>query len=217
MTSHNLGAQQYFDKVPAEWDALYAHENLWRYRLNRWLRKGLYARHDFTFAHCGPIEGARVLDIGCGTGRFSIEFAKRGAARVVGIDFAPAMIDFSQRIAAQMGVAERCTFIRDDFLTHVFDEEFDIIIALGLFDYIQDAAPLFQKAAALRPRVFIASFPRFRLLWGLQRHVRYIWLRRCPIYYYTRPQLEELYRNAPFSDLTLEEHAHGFFGAARST
>ncbi len=214
MSTHNRGAQSYFDKVPAEWDALYAHENRLQYRINRLLRPGLYARHDFTFEQAGRIEGARVLDIGCGTGRFSIEFAKRGAAQVVGIDFAPHMVDFSRAIAQRMQVAERCSFICGDFMTHQFEQPFDIIIAMGLFDYIREPQPMFTKIAQLTRRVFIGSFPRFSLLWGLQRHVRYYWIRKCPIYNYTQTQLEQLYKTAPFGTLTLVQQRHGFLGAA---
>jgi 2-polyprenyl-3-methyl-5-hydroxy-6-metoxy-1,4-benzoquinol methylase len=215
MDTHNQGAQSYFDKVPAEWDALYAHENRLQHRINQWLRPGLYARHDFTFAQCGEIAGARVLDIGCGTGRFSIEFAKRGAAQVVGVDFAPHMIEFSNNIARQMQVADRCTFVCGDFMAQQFDQPFDIVIGMGLFDYIRDPQPMFTKIATLTRRVFLASFPCWSLVWGLQRHVRYYWIRRCPIYYYTQAQLAQLYRTAPFGAVTLERAHHGFLGAAR--
>ncbi len=163
MKSESEQAQKYFDKVPAQWDALYSHENKLKYLINKWFRKGLFLRYERTFEHCGDLSGASVLDIGCGTGRFSIECAKRGAERIVGIDFAPSMIEYSRTVAKQMGVAEKCEFICDDFLSHQFDKSFDIVLALGLFDYVRQPEPIFKKVATLSPRKFIASFPKFTL------------------------------------------------------
>ena len=95
-------------------------------------RAGIFDRYNFTFAQCGDVKDAAVLDIGCGSGRASIEFAKRGARRVVGIDFAPAMIDYSQYMAEQFNVGRRCEFICNDFVSYPFNEEFTIVVALGL-------------------------------------------------------------------------------------
>lgn len=214
MKSEGRQAQQYFDRVPDQWDALYSSENRFKYFINKWLRKGLFERYRLTFEHCGDLTGAKVLDIGCGTGRFSIECAKRGADRVVGIDFAPSMIEYSQNIAEQMGVAEKCEFVCDDFLLHEFNESFDVVLAMGLFDYIQDAEPLFKKIAAFKPHKFVASFPRFTPIWGIQRKIRYNLIRKCPIYNYTRTQLGRLYTEAPFAHFEIIEKQKGFFGAA---
>ena len=128
MKLNDKQVQNYFDKVPKKWDALYSHENKFKYAINKWLRRGLFTRYELTFKHCGDLTGAKVLDIGCGTGRFSIECVKRGAARVVGIDFAQSMIEYSQKTAQEMGVAEKCEFICGDFLSHKFDESFDILL-----------------------------------------------------------------------------------------
>lgn len=214
MKSESPGAQKYFDRVPAQWDTIYSHENRFMYLVNRLLRKGLYERHRLTFEHCGDLNGATVLDIGCGTGRYSIECAKRGAARVVGIDFAPSMIEFSRKMARQMQVADRCEFICDDFLSHKFGDSFDVVLALGLFDYVKDPAPLFKKIAQFKCRAFLASFPRFTPIWGLQRRIRYYWIRKCPIYDYTLEQLEELYQQAGFRQYEIRLCQRGYFGIA---
>ena len=205
-------AQEYFDSVPEQWDALYSHENRLKYAINKWLRKGLFTRHRLTFENCGDLTGAKVLDIGCGTGRFSIECAKRGANRVVGIDFAPSMIEYSQNIAEQMKVADKCKFICDDFLSHQFDEQFDVVLAQGVFDYVREPEPLFEKIASMKPRRFLASFPKFNLIWSIQRHIRYNWIRKCPIYNYTEEQLKQLYTRAPFTEYELIKCNIGFFG-----
>lgn len=212
--SQNNAAQRYFDRVPKKWDAFYSHENRFMYLINKLLRKGLYERYRLTFEHCGDLSDAKVLDIGCGTGRYSIECIKRGASHVVGIDFAPSMIDFSREIAQQMNVANKCAFICDDFLTYPFEESFDIILALGFFDYIKNPEPLFKKIAQMNPRKFVASFPRFTPIWGLQRMIRYYWVKKCPIYNYNREKLEQLYLEAPFQDYIIIPCGSGFFGVA---
>ncbi len=216
MTIKSEEVKTYFDKVPKEWDALYSHENKLRYTVNRLIRKGLFERHRLTFEHCGDLVGARVLDVGCGTGRFSIECAKRGARRVVGIDFAPSMIEFSQRAAKHMGLSDTCEFIQDDFLAHHFEESFDVILALGLFDYIEEPGQVFEKIGRMAPRRFLASFPRFTLFWGMQRHVRYRWLKKCPIYYYTATKLEQLGHDAGFADFSVIKSKRGFFCVGKS-
>ncbi len=210
-------AKQYFNKVPRQWDSLYSHENFIKYAINKLLRKGLFNRYRLTFEHCGNLAGACVLDIGCGTGRYSIECAKRGAGKVVGIDFAPFMIEFCRNIAQQMDVAEKCEFICDNFVTHKFDGHFDVVLALGLFDYIKDPEPVFEKIAQLKPCKFIASFPGYTPIWSLQRKIRYEWIKKCPIYYYTQEQLERFYRNASFSRFELLKGKRGFFGVADAT
>jgi ubiquinone/menaquinone biosynthesis C-methylase UbiE len=51
----------------------------------------------------GDLRGRRVLDIGCGTGRFAIALAERYAAKVWGVDPEPAMLDVARRKAPQLG------------------------------------------------------------------------------------------------------------------
>lgn len=209
-------AQTYFDSVPKQWDALYSHENRFKYAINKWLRKGMFERHDLTFEHCGVPTGAKVLDIGCGSGRYSIEFAKRGASRVVGIDFAPSMIEFSQKVAQQMGVIDKCEFICDDFLTYEFKESFDIVLALGVFDYVKEPELMFKKIAQLGPRKFVASFPVYRPLWNVQRKIRYHWIKKCPIYDYSEEQLKRLFCDAPFQNYQIIPCTRGLFGIAET-
>ena len=208
------GTQRYFERVPDRWDALYSHENLPKYLLNRTLRRGLYERHRFAFEQAGDLTGASVLDLGCGSGRYSIESAKRGARRVVGIDFAPSMLSFAEEVAAREGVADRCEFIRGDVVADVPDEHFDVVLALGLFDYIRDPAPLFQRVARAQPRAFVASFPKFTPVWGTQRLVRYYLIRRCPIYNYKRAQVAALCRDAGFAHSVVTEGKRGLLCAA---
>jgi len=217
MTNSSAGAKQYFDSVPAEWDALYSHENRFQYAFNRIFRKGLYDRYRLTFEKVGDVTGKSVLDVGCGTGRFAIEFARRGASRVVGIDIAPSMIDFSKRVAGEMGVADKCEFILGDFLSVPLDAHYDIVAAEGFFDYIADPLPVFKRIAELKPRYFLASFPKNTLVWGTQRKIRYYYIKKCPIFGYTDETLTKLYTEAGFPKFEIIPigggmGGHGYFG-----
>jgi SAM-dependent methyltransferase len=213
MRSANKGARTYFDHVPRQWDAIYSHENRLMYAVNRVLRRSIFQRHELTFQKCGEISGANVLDLGCGTGRYSVEFAKRGAARVLGVDFAPAMVEFSRRIAEEMGVSDRCEFVCGDILALKTDQTFEIVTALGLFDYLANPQEVIKRASLLTSNVFLASFPSYGLLGRLQRRVRYGWIRRCDIYHYTRNQLEELFL-PNFPVLEILPMRSGYFVAA---
>lgn len=49
-------------------------------------------------------EKSEVLDIGCGAGRYSIEFAKR-SKKVTGLDISPKMIDFAKENALEQALS----------------------------------------------------------------------------------------------------------------
>jgi len=214
MRSEGNGAKSYFDRVPGKWDALYSHEGPARYFFNRLVRRAVFDRYRLTFENCGPVSGARVLDIGCGTGRYSLEFAVRGDARVEGVDFAPNMIAFSRRMAEQLHVADKCEFVCSDFSSFTSAEGFDIVLALGLFDYVRDPLSYLKKIFKLTNRVFLASFPCNGRLWRIQRIIRYNWVKRCPVYDYTISQLEQLYRDASFHLQKIVPMRQGLFVVA---
>src|SRR5690606_22194845 len=59
-----------------------------------------------------PLEGRRVVDIGCGMGTFAIECARRGAV-ALGVDPAPAALPAARRVAKAEGV-RGASFVRAD-------------------------------------------------------------------------------------------------------
>lgn len=50
---------------------------------------------------CGDVKGFEVLDLGCGTGYFSREMAKRGTKRVMGVDISSNQLDHARRHEAR--------------------------------------------------------------------------------------------------------------------
>jgi len=90
------------------------------------------------FAHAVPndLSGRTVLDIGCNAGFYAIEMARRGAARVVGIDS-------DQRYLAQARLAAEVTGFDIEFRNlSVYDlaqlgEQFDLVIFMGVLYHLR--------------------------------------------------------------------------------
>lgn len=135
-------------------------------------------------AACGDVQGKRILDIGCGSGRYAVALAERGA-EVLGIDFASNMLTLAHELAEKCGVAARCRFVHADFLEYNFDEAFNISLAIGLFDYISDPLVFLKKLRLLTEEKVIVTFPRPGGWRAAQRRLRY-WLKGCPIHLHSQ-------------------------------
>jgi SAM-dependent methyltransferase len=92
--------------------------------------------------------GARVLDVGCGVGRWSRLLAARGA-KVLGVDLSPTMIVQAQQRAAAEGLAERCRFRVQD-LSHLdVGEQFDLVLGVTVLQHILDPGAVRAALAAM--------------------------------------------------------------------
>jgi len=83
----------------------------------------------------GDLSGRRVLDFGCGPGRLAVLLAEQGAARVVGVDESPKMVEQARAAVAALGPE-----LRDRLAVHRGTEA--DIEALGTFDAILSSLAL---------------------------------------------------------------------------
>ena len=189
--SEESRASTFFDRYATDFDAIYGNDNKAIDRIiNRLFRKSMVDRYEQSLAGCSPIEGKSVLDIGCGPGHYSVALATRGASRVVGLDFAPAMLDIARARATRAGVAARCSFEEGDFLTYSVSEPFDYGIVMGFMDYIKEPEKVIDRVVELiRGKAFF-SFPTDGGVLAWQRRIRY--RNRCDLYLYREAEVHRL-------------------------
>lgn len=95
----------------------------------------------------------RILDLACGFGRHSLEFARRGYD-VTGVDITPAYIEYATRQAEKEQLHAR--FMCKDIREIDFDHEYDVVInmadgAIGYLENDEENKRIFAVAArALR-------------------------------------------------------------------
>ena len=200
----------FFDAYAKDFNAIYGNENtLVNGVVNKLFRKSMMLRYEKTLAGCQPIQGKTVIDIGCGPGHYGVALAAQGAARVLGVDFAPGMIDIAKKRAERAGVTDRCTFTLGDFLEVSGDEKFDYAIVMGFMDYIEDAGALMRKVLNVcRGKAFF-SFPADGGPLAWQRRLRY--RSRCALYMYTEPQIRSLVSALGVKASSVEPISRDFF------
>lgn len=140
--------------------------------LNRVLSAGIDQRwRRRAVRRAGRLEGARVVDVCCGTGDLALAFAERGA-RVIGVDFTPQMLE---RAARKGGQTRRPLFVHGDALRlPLRDGAADVAsVAFGLRNVADRAGGLRELARVVRPggRVLVLEFstPPGRVLGGAYR------------------------------------------------
>jgi SAM-dependent methyltransferase len=94
--------------------------------------------------------GSTILDVGCGTGRHSIELAKHGF-KVTGLDLSAEMLNQAQQAAQEAGV--EVNWVHSNAAEFSFPEPFDAVIGLcegafGLLSATDD--PIDQPLAILK-------------------------------------------------------------------
>jgi tRNA (mo5U34)-methyltransferase len=82
------------------------------------------------------LTGKTVLDIGCNAGFYSIKMKRRGAARVLGIDYDPAYLA-QARFAAEVEEAEIEFRQLSVYDVGSLGERFDIVLFMGVFYHLR--------------------------------------------------------------------------------
>jgi SAM-dependent methyltransferase len=201
--------REHFQRAASSFDRLYESRAL----SGRLVRPGLYERYRIALEVAGRCERPRVLDIGCGSARIAEPLLDGGAGEYVGVDFAAPMLALARERLARFG--DRATLIEADFLDVDLAGPFDLVLALGVFDYVAEPEHMVRRLAALTAGSAVASFPRWSWIKGPLRHLRYEVVLDCPIYDYTIRELRFLFGAAGFERLRVVKRGSGFLVDAR--
>jgi SAM-dependent methyltransferase len=183
-----------------QFDDLYEDERL----LVRLLRPGLFRRRQLAVETVCAYQEPRVLDVGCGSGRIGEFVLEAGTSHYVGVDFSEPMIELAQ--ARLERFTDRVELLTDDFLTAPLNGSFDVVLALGLFDYLPNPEPFFARMYGLCAPggSMVGSFPAWSPIKGPVRKVRYEWIGDCPIFNYDRAGLARMLAEAGFDRQEIE-------------
>jgi ubiquinone/menaquinone biosynthesis C-methylase UbiE len=112
-----VGSKEYFDEVEA--------------------RKYLVEPHIPAFAEFERWNGKRVLEVGCGIGTDSINFARAGA-ELTAVELSSESLGIAAQRAEVMGVADRIRFVEanaEELTAALDDEPFDLVYSFGVIHH----------------------------------------------------------------------------------
>jgi SAM-dependent methyltransferase len=196
--------REHFRKKAFSFDHLYDEDHA----LQRALRPGLFNRREFALEVAREYDAPRVLDVGGGSGRIGEPFLDQGASRYVDVDLSDSMLDLARQRLGRFG--DKVMLLQGDFLTTPIPGSYEIILALGYFDYIENAPAHVQRMGELVAPggSVLASFPRWTWTKGPIRKLRYEVVNNCPIFDYTRDGLMQLF--AGYGNVEIRPGKSGF-------
>jgi len=211
MDQVNKNVKKFFHHYAHGFDAIYGHTDK-RNFLEKWVdknfRKTMFLRFKEVLTETAKISIHSVADIGCGPGRYVVEFLNQGK-EVLGLDMAPGMIEIAQKVVAENN-NKKVSFLSGDYAALVLEKKYDAACLMGFFDYTPQPSIILQKLKKDINKEFYASFPQSGGLLAAQRRVRYRW-RNCPLYLYTRQDVEKLLKDNDITDYVIKDFGRDYY------
>ncbi|MCB1082163.1 MAG: class I SAM-dependent methyltransferase [Chlamydiia bacterium] len=193
-STQEIGSKKYFEEIEA--------------------RKFFVEPHLLELADFQSAKGKKVLEIGCGLGVCSINFAKAGAS-VTAVDLSQKSIDIAKKNATAVGVDDKIQFFQgnaESLSEMIPQEKYDIIFSFGVIHHSPHPEKIIQEAKKfLKPngtfKVMVYHRYSWKVLWILFRYGKMQFWKLsdliakyseaqtgCPITYsYSRKELRKLF------------------------
>jgi SAM-dependent methyltransferase len=206
--SHETPTRRYFEKRADAFDRLYTRSS----PATRLLRRGPRRGRDLAVSVVAQHPSPSVLDVGCGPGRVAEAVIEAGAATYAGVDFSPRMLSLARDRLERF---ESVELLEGDFVDLDLARTFDVVLALGLFDYLEEPGRGAEWMRARCSGTFVATFSRRDRIKTPIRRFHYELIHRCPIFFYTEAQAEAMLLGAGFSSVEFVSRGRrGFFVTA---
>ncbi|MEP6910455.1 MAG: class I SAM-dependent methyltransferase [Actinomycetota bacterium] len=202
-------SRRYFEKRAEAFDRLYTRQSL----VTRLLRRGPRRSRDLAVSIVAREPSPSVLDVGCGPGRVAEGVIEAGARTYAGIDFSPHMLRLARERLDRFASVE---LLEGDFMELELPRTFDVVLALGLFDYLEEPGRAAEWMCGRCSGTLVATFSRRDRIKTPIRRLHYELIHRCPIYFYTEAAAEAMLVAAGFSTVEFVSRGRrGFFVTAR--
>lgn len=109
-----------------------------------------------------PLQGARVLDVGCGAGLLSEALARAGA-QVTALDLAPELVKVARLHGLESGVKVDYRLQSVESLAEEMPGQFDAVTCMEMLEHVPDPGSVIRACATLlRPggRLFLSTLNR---------------------------------------------------------
>lgn len=161
-----------------------------------------YREKQAVLSALGPVEDKRILEVACGTGRFTVALAQAGAD-IIGLDISAAMLGQGREKAAALDVDDNVEFMLGDAARLPFpDDHFDAVFAMRFFHLADRPVTFLRELRRVsKGQVFFDTF-------NLEStRVIYNWLLPMGSRLYSSREIRELLLE---SELELVDAAHDF-------
>ena len=107
----------------------------------------LRATRDRVLDQASLVAGEVLVDVGCGDGLIAFGALERGAGRVIFSDVSEDLLEESKRLAAELGVADRCRFVvaAGDDLSALDDGSVAVVTTRSVLIYVDNKARAFRE------------------------------------------------------------------------
>jgi predicted TPR repeat methyltransferase len=179
------GYSKKFEKITG-----FSFENRVVLSLNLFFRQGMKRRYEYVLDIIREYKIRTVLDVGCGPGIHDIEIANKFNCDVTGIDFSEQMIELANLNLSTSG-DQNCKFIISELSAYSSSQKYDLVFALGVFEYIENLEDAICMSLKLSRSHIIFSLPVKFDFWMPQRYFRYK-LRNCPLFFYSKSGITKI-------------------------
>src|SRR5215468_10660787 len=124
----------------------------------------------------GVTPGARLLEIGCGTGQATVPLAERGY-RVVAVESGADMAAVARRNLSAFDEVEVVTAAFEEW--PLPDEPFDVVFSATAFHWIDPAVRVSKSADALRPGGLLATVATEHIKGGTWTEAFFVEIQKC--------------------------------------